>query len=471
MKTDVLKPSVPCFSLLLALLAAPAIAHASVSMTTPPDVSVDCHVGTYRLADGGVVNISPDDDGKLSWISFDGEIGELHPAAGGKWTSTYGSTDRSDGKKIGFSSCDDGKIDFNGIAGQRVTFDVQDVTFQSHGTKLVGRLVLPKGAEKVPVAVFVHGSEDSSALSSYSTLSYVIQTLLPAKGIGMFVYDKRGTGKSGGKYTQDFSLLADDVDAAVDTARGLAGTRLERIGLWGGSQAGWVAPLAANRTHLDFVIVSYGLAVNVIDEDQESVELQMREKGYPPEVIAKGLEVAHAAEIVFESDFKQGYKELDAVRTKYGKQPWYKDVSGDFAFFILQEPSDAKLRALAPQFDWHVPFYYDPMPVLRASKTPQLWILGGEDYEAPSAETSLRIKTLIAEGGPFTLAFYPHAEHGITLFDTEADGTRVSTRWAPGYFAMIRDFAINGRLSGTYGDAEITPSRASAVPAPGAASH
>jgi len=201
--------------------------------------------------------------------------------------------------------------------------------------------------------------------------------------------------------------------------------------------------------------VCFGLAVNVIDEDQEAVELQMREKGYPPEVVAKALEVASAAEAVFESDFKSGFQKLDEMRAKYGSAPWYKDVHGDWAFLMLQY-SDAELRARAPEFDWQVPFHYDPMPVLRADKVPQLWILGGEDYEAPSAETSRRIKSLIGDGLPFTLANYPRAEHGMTLFETGADGSRSSTRYTPGYFRMIRDFARDGRLRGSYGDAELT---------------
>jgi hypothetical protein len=33
---------------------------------------------------------------------------------------------------------------------------------------------------------------------------------------------------------------------------------------------------------------------------------------------------------------------------------------------------------------------------------------------------------------------------------------RLSTRYAPEYFAMMRDFAREGGLTGVYGDAEIT---------------
>jgi hypothetical protein len=279
--------------------------------------------------------------------------------------------------------------------------------------------------------------------------------MLPAVGVGAFVFDKRGTGVSGGQYTQDFSLLADDDSAAVKEARRLAGDRLARIGFQAGSEGGWTAPLAASRARVDFVIVCFGLAVNVMDEDQEGIELQMREKGYSQEVIAKALEVGRAAERLFASDFSEGFPEFDEVRTKYGKEPWFKDVQGDFTGQILSH-SDDELRAMAKDFDWHTPVYYDGMETLRAGKTPQLWIVGGEDYEAPAGETSIRIKSLIADRLPFTLAYYPHAEHGMTLFETASDGTRDSTNYEPGYFAMIRDFAVRGHLSGSYGDAVIT---------------
>ena len=426
-----------------ALFAAAAIVRAG---DTP-----NCHIGGYRLADGNVVDIAPSGDDTLRWRKFDGATGRLHKSANGIWNSTYGWTDRTDGIVVSFSDCRTGQIAFGGVSGQRIALDAKDVTFKSHGTVLVGRLVMPQGNEQVPIVVMVHGAEHDSALTDYS-----LQRMLPAEGLGAFVYDKRGTGKSGGHYTQDYSLLADDAVAALRKARQLAGARLGRIGYQGGSQGGWVAPIAANRTSVDFVIVCFGLAVNVIDEDQEGVELQMREKGYPPEVIAKALEVASAAEAVVESDFKSGFPKLDEMRAKYGGEPWYKDVHGDYAFFVLQHSDDAELRKLAPEFDWHTPFHYDPMPTLRADKVPQLWILGGEDYEAPSAETSRRIKSLIGDGLPFTLAYYPGAEHGMMLFETGADGSRISTRYASGYFRMMRDFARDGKLHGSYGDAEIT---------------
>jgi DNA-directed RNA polymerase specialized sigma24 family protein len=75
----------------------------------------------------------------------------------------------------------------------------------------------------------------------------------------------------------------------------------------GASEGGWVAPLAANRAKVDFVIVSFGLAVNVLQEDQEEVVLEMSLKGHSTEETAKALEVARAAETVAESRFTRGF--------------------------------------------------------------------------------------------------------------------------------------------------------------------
>lgn len=411
--------------------------------------SSDCFVGNYRLEDGLNLDIAPADNGTLRWRKFDGTTGALHRRDDGTWTSTRGWTDTADGIVASFTGCG-GSIRFGNLSGTRLEFTVRETTFQSHGTTLVGRLVMPAGDGKVPIVVMIHGSEPNSAIESYS-----LQRMLPVQGIGAFVYDKRGTGKSGGVYTQDYSVLADDAVAAVAMAKSLAGDRLGRIGFQGGSQGGWVAPLAATRTPVDFVIVCFGLAVNAIDEDQQSVELQLSEKGYSRAEIRDALRVARAAENVFASNFTRGFAELDRLRKQYSGARWYKDLRGDYAYIILSK-SEAELHAMAPQFNWHTPWHYDPMPVLRSSRTPQLWILGGEDFEAPSRETRKRLESLIAKGGNYTIAYYRDAEHGMTLFEVDASGERTSLRYAPGYFQMIRDFSQQGTLSGQYGDAEVT---------------
>jgi uncharacterized protein len=425
----------------------------------------DCRIGAYRLTDGSTVDIGPSDEDALRWRRFDGTTGKLHKITDGSWSSTLGFTDKPDGKTVTFSDCAKGDISFNGVNGHRIAFDVTETTFQGDGVKLVGRLLLPKSGDRTPIVVLIHGSEDSSARDWQP-----LQRLLPAEGVGAFVYDKRGTGGSGGIYTQDFNLLANDAVAATREARRLAGARAARIGYWGGSEGGWVAPLAATRAPVDFVIVAFGLAYSVIDEDQQEVALEMRLKGHSPEEIAKAQEVAAAAEAVFESGFTKGLERFDAVRARYRNESWYKDLHGNYTYFILpysvadlRDKANAALgAALGGQLrtfnfsDLGTPFSYDPMPTLRAVKAPQLWILGEDDLEAPCAPTAGRIKALGADGRPITLAIFPHAEHGIYEYETKQDGERDDTRNSDGYFAMLRDFARDGTLKGPYGASMVT---------------
>src|SRR5262245_22713966 len=409
-----------------------------------------CQIGTYRFSDGEIVDIAPSEGDMFRWRKLDGSTGVFHKKEEDFWTSTLGWTNRPDGHTASFTRCATGEIEFDGKKAHRIAFDVTDTLFEGRsGTKLAGRLVLPKGNERIPIVVLVHGAERDSARETYA-----LQRLLPAENVGAFVYDKRGTGGSDGKYTQDFDTLADDAVAAMREAKRIAGARCGRIGYQGASQGGWIAPLAATRAPVDFVIVSFGLAVSVIDEDQEEVALEMRLKGHTQEEVSKALEVASAAEDVFESRFTQGFDRFDAVIAKYSDKPWYKDLHGNFTHFILPYTA-AEIREKGKDFVFGTPFRYDPMPTLRAVKHPQLWILGEDDLEAPSAETSRRIKTLIVEGKPITLALFPHAEHGMTEYEIAPDGERVSTRYSPGYFVMMRDFARSGQLSDSYGSSAI----------------
>jgi pimeloyl-ACP methyl ester carboxylesterase len=434
------------FRLVVVALSAVCISVALSSEST----EADCRIGAYRFLDGETVDIARCEGDILRWRKFDGTTGALRKKQDALWTSTLGWTDRPDGHTASFTRCATDEIEFDGKKANRIAFDVTDTVFEARGgITLSGRLVLPKGNDPVSIVVLVHGAERDSARDSYA-----LQRLSPAENVGAFVYDKRGTGNSAGKYTQDFDTLADDAVAAMQEAKRIAGSRCARIGYQGGSQGGWVAPLAATRAQVDFVIVSFGLAVSVIDEDQEEVALEMRLKGHTQAEISKALEVASAAEALFESGFTKGFERFDTVRAKYRNEPWYKDLHGNYTHFILPYTA-AEIREKAKDFIFGTPFRYDPMPTLRAVEAPQLWILGEDDLEAPSAETSRRIKTLIGEGKPITLAIFPHAEHGMTEYEVASNGERHSTRYAPGYFVMMRDFAQKGQLSGSYGSSVV----------------
>lgn len=425
------------FSLLFAALLASAPAAA------------DCHVGAYRLADGQSLDIAPSDEGTLRWRRIDGTSGQLHREHDDSWKSTFGWTDRPDGKDVVFKNCAKGELTFGGMAGKRIPLEMHDTVFTGEGgTRLVGQLILPPGSDKVPIVVLVHGSEHNSA----RTWDFM-QRQLPAEGVGAFVYDKRGTGDSAGEYTQDYSVLANDAVAAMNEARKLAGARASRAGFRGGSQGGWVAPLAATRTRVDFVIVGYGLAISPLEEDREAVAFQLKLKGYDQSVIDKAWELSDAIGLILSSGLTEGFDQLDAARAKYSKEPWYKDVRGDFSYLVLPM-SDADIREKGKAYMFHTPWHYDSMPVLRKLHTPQLWMLGGLDIDAPSGETLRRLTSLQGDGLPITTVLFPKAEHGMTEFETDAKGERVSTRYSEGYMRMTIDYA-KGALHPPYGEGRI----------------
>jgi len=414
------------------------------------EASTDCHIGIYHLRDGSDVDIGPEEGSHLRWRRKDGTTGELTEAANAVWTSTLGWTSRPDGKSVSFSKCSQGEINFAGVTGQRIALTSTNTRFESEGATLAGRLIMPNGTARVPIVILVHGSEHVSALEHYA-----LQRLFPSDGIGAFVYDKRGTGVSGGSYSQDYKLLARDAVAAMREARRLAGNRAGRVGYQAGSQGGWVAPLAATMAPVDFVVVCFGLAVSPLDEDRSAIVLDMTRRGYGPEIVSKAMEVADASEAVLVSNFADGYDRVDAVRAKYGAEPWFKYIHGNITFAVLGMPHD-ELREKGPKMLPGVDVHYDPMPVLRKLETPQLWILGEDDIDAPSAETARRLEALAAAGRPIVTALFPHAEHGIYEYETQPDGTRSSTRNPFGYFNMMRDFVRAGRLQGVYGTSVVS---------------
>ena len=435
--------------------AAGSIPSALCSRTDARNETDDCLIGAYRLKNGAIVDINVADGKALRWRHSDGTSGALTRSADNLWKSTLGWTGRPDARKISFSSCSQGTLSFDGIDGRRVSFDSIDTTFDGEGVKLAGRLVMPKGHAAVPIVVLLHGAESDASLDVNS-----LQRRLPAAGIGAFVYDKRGTGRSTGTYTQDFKLLARDAVAAMQEAKRLAGNRVARIGYQGPSQGGWIAPLAAQSAPVDFVIVTFGLAVSPVEEDREAVALNMQ--AYPPDIQAKAMEIAVAAEDLVASGMTQGFERFEELRQRYRQEPWFKDVRGNFTYLLLAL-SPTELREKRQMFVLGTPMHYDSVPVISSVRAPQLWILAEDDIDAPIAETARRLERLRASGRPITTAIFPHTEHGVFEFETQPDGTRLSTRQPQGYMELMLDFARQGRVQGKYGSAIVSAPSGSAA--------
>ncbi|MGH6952314.1 MAG: alpha/beta hydrolase family protein [Vitreimonas sp.] len=404
-----------------------------------PVAEIDCRTGLYVRSDGHALALTPTSSGGYRWRTLEGRTGAI-AATGGQ--SKLGWTEEADGNSIELGDCAASELGFGPTgalqAYARTPLEITDVEFEHDGLTFSGRLIWPAGFERAPLAVHVHGSESWSAVRSGS-----LQYLLAAQGIASFVYDKRGTGGSEGKYTQDFHVLAADARAALAQARSMAGDRIVSAGFIGGSQGGWIGPLAASGADVDFVVALYGMAVNPLQEDRYEIVQNLARAGWGEAEQAKGVALSQAAGVVIASNFREGFAEFNRLRNEYRDEPWYGDLDGEFTSEMIDYP-EIGLRVIGPMRNQGTSWTYEPVPVLRALEVPQFWMLAADDTEAPPDETIARIRALQAEGRPIDLAIYPGADHGMILTERQGEGEPRETGYVSNYYAQVASW-INTR--------------------------
>ncbi len=147
----------------------------------------------------------------------------------------------------------------------------EDVRILNDSVALNAAYYSPFYTEEIKAAlVIVHGS----APSTYEDVSFYTK-LGTQLGMAILAFDKRGVGESGGTYEYFtvarskawFDLLASDVLACVEWLKSKPELQQAKLGLLGGSQAGWVMPLAASKSKdIDFMIIGEGAAVSAGEE-------------------------------------------------------------------------------------------------------------------------------------------------------------------------------------------------------------
>ena len=136
--------------------------------------------------------------------------------------------------------CDNGRA-------QRAQVTTTDFVFVSNGLTLSGIISQPAQDEAKALIVFVHGygGTDVRGANMYADLRQRFAEL----GIASATWDKPGQGRSEGKFdiNQAVDSSAQEVLDAVAWLRANKVPGAERIGIWGISRAGWIAPIALSR--------------------------------------------------------------------------------------------------------------------------------------------------------------------------------------------------------------------------------
>jgi hypothetical protein len=200
--------------------------------------------------------------------------------------------------------------------------------------------------------------------------------------------------------------------------------------------------------------VGFGLLIDPLEEDAEQVFAELREAGHGDEVIAKAREITDATGQVMAAHFESGYERLAAAKARYGSEPWFAKIKGEFTGDVLASDEATLRREGRARYDnLDIDWRYDAMGELRKVEAPQLWVVAGADREAPPLVTIERLQMLRNEGKDICIVRFPGTDHGMVEFTESTDGTREYTRISEGYFRLLGDW-MKGASGRDYGAAE-----------------
>jgi dienelactone hydrolase len=249
-----------------------------------------------------------------------------------------------------------------------------EVTFTNGGVTLHGTVVAPPGGTKLPGLVMVHGS------GAHSREDYRDQAEAFARqGIATLIYDKRTEGYS--QFERSYSTLADDALAAVAALRKRPEVDPARVGVWGLSEGGWVAPLAASRSSdVAFVVTLGANGVEPSRQQAWAVENQLRRLG------------------------------MDGSLVRMASSTMLRQLAAGGVF---------------PEA------HYDPVPVLKSLRQPVLGLWGAKDVLTPPGEAVEIFRSSLAR---YTLRVFPDAQHQLRR---TSDGFDKLPGYAPGYLELV----------------------------------
>jgi len=310
----------------------------------------------------------------------------------------------------------------------------EEKTFENGPSKLSGTLYLARSHKPQAAIAVTHAA--AAPLRDLPLYRH-LKEMLPALGIAVFTYDRRGSGKSGGDLqTSDYTLLADDAIAAVRMLK--ADTRIDpkRVGIWGLSQGGWLALLAASRSsELAFAVsVSAPLVSPDVQMMFRSINV-LRVNGYPQADIEQMIATRKAVDDYMRGsgDRAAAQRLVDAAKTK----PWFK-----FLYMGEQVADRATSR-------WRKEIEFDPLQTLEGVKIPTLVIYGALDPVVPVAVSVERLRVSHPKLDVAVIAGADHAMQVSVPPQVQMDPARIHEEApeAAEYFAILASWLTSQAIA------------------------
>src|SRR5438105_4679639 len=197
------------------------------------------------------------------------------------------------------------------------TFKQEEVSFRNGDVTLSGTLLVPITEELHPAVVFLHGSGSEGRYAGRFLAEYFTR-----QGIAALIYDKRGVGKSTGDWKHsDFTDLAGDAIAGIHFLQQRKEINPRKIGIYGHSQGGSIAPLVAARSRdVAFVISGAGGGVPMYEAEINSLTNQIRAKGVTGDDLAEAT--AFIQIFISVARTGEGWAQLDTAIAKARDTKW-----------------------------------------------------------------------------------------------------------------------------------------------------
>jgi dipeptidyl aminopeptidase/acylaminoacyl peptidase len=273
----------------------------------------------------------------------------------------------------------------------------RDVTFADGPVRLAGTLLMPGTPGRHPAIVFLHGSGAEGRFAN----RWLAQRFARA-GFVALIYDKRGVGASTGDWqSAGFSELADDAVAGVRLLQSLPEVVATKVGIYGHSQGGTIAPLVADRAgDLAFVIASAAGGTDPAATEEYSVGNSIGLRSLPPAEASDARAFVHA--IVDVAYRGHSRAELDAAASRFRTRSWYFEPPPADNFYW------SFARRIAP---------YRPAPYWRKVKAPVLLLYGASDERIPPQRDGSAIVAALHAGGNarVSLKLFAAADHNFLL--------------------------------------------------------